>query len=155
MTTKGFGKEPIKKTPSPNAQKRQAAAKKLDEAKAEGLPQFLIFIRPPDKPKTPQNWMPVGEIAVKRSSAINYAIFANEAELKKGALRLYPKLIKFKTEFEYGYRLKGDLYKDEPISEAVRPAPNPFQSLITRIRSWFQRPTPAPQKSSPKRGKKS
>ncbi|MEN9245387.1 MAG: DUF6523 family protein [Thermostichales cyanobacterium SRBZ-1_bins_19] len=82
--------------------------------------------------------MPVGEMAVKRSSQISQAIFANEAELLKGALRLYPKLSKIKDRLEYGYKLKDPLYEDEPIQVAVRPQPSWQERWRTRLAAWLQ-----------------
>ncbi|GAB4218284.1 MAG: hypothetical protein OHK0012_26540 [Synechococcales cyanobacterium] len=138
MTRKGFGppRPPARKvSKSPAASKRQEAAKQLDDYKNQGLPLFTIYVRLPEKP---DNWIPVGEIAVKRSSQITQALFANEADLLKGALRLHPKLSKVKDQLEYGYKLKGDLYADEPIQVATRPIPRWTDKLRANLLNWIQ-----------------
>jgi hypothetical protein len=86
-----------KKKKAPN--KHQVAANKYDEMKGKGLPEFNVFIR------------------IKGSQAI----FQQEAELLKGAIRLYPVLRNFKDNLEYGYRLKE--FPDEEITVAVLPEP--------------------------------
>ena len=108
--------------------------------KADGLPEFNIFVRIKDK----KNWFPIGSLAVNRSNQISRAIFQQEAELLQGAFRLFPILRKSQNNLEYGYRLKD--YPDEPIQVAVRPAPgqsNPFQDLLeqakTTIAKLFKR----------------
>jgi Family of unknown function (DUF6523) len=89
--TKGFGQpKQVQKAPSPAAQKRVAAAQQMDEMKAQGLPEFEVFIRI----KNNKVWYPVGAIAVKRSNQINAAIFANEDSLLQGAFRIFPILKK-------------------------------------------------------------
>jgi len=58
---------------------------------------------------------------VERSNQISRAIFQQEAELLKGAVRLYPILRKYKDNLEYGYRLKE--FPDEEVTVAVLPEP--------------------------------
>lgn len=111
----GFGKPPAPPKVSKGATKRVEAAKKLDKMRADGLPEFEVYIRI----KNQKNWYPVGAIAVKRSSQINQAVYANQEELLKGAFRLFPILKKNQANLEYGYRLKE--YKDEPIQLAEPP----------------------------------
>jgi Family of unknown function (DUF6523) len=115
--TKGFGqaKEPKKPATSDREKKREVAGRQLDAMKAQGLPEYEIYMRVKDK----KPWFPVGTIAVKRSSQVNQAIFANEKELCQGAFRLFPILKKNQQAVEYGHRLKE--YKDEEIQLAVRP----------------------------------
>lgn len=117
----GFGKSKTspKKVPSKGAAQRNAAAKQYDEMKSSGMPEYEIYIRVVGK----NQWMPVGAIAVKRSSQVHDAIYANEKALLEGAFYRLPALKKNQAnlEFEYGYRLKE--YKDDPIELAVRPAP--------------------------------
>ncbi|PZV17697.1 MAG: hypothetical protein DCF20_04805 [Pseudanabaena sp.] len=111
----GFGQvsgKPKKKKKAPN--KREVAASRYDEMKGKGLPEFNIFIRIRGK-----EWVPAGSMAVQRSSQISQAIFQQEAELLKSAIRLYPILRKFKDDLEYGYRLKE--FPDEEITVAVLP----------------------------------
>lgn len=103
-----------KKKKAPN--KHQVAANKYDEMKGKGLPEFNVFIRIKGK-----EWVPAGSMAVQRSNQISQAIFQQEAELLKGAIRLYPVLRNFKDNLEYGYRLKE--FPDEEITVAVLPEP--------------------------------
>ena len=113
----GFGQvsgQPKKKKKAPN--KREAAASKYDEMNSKGLPEFNIFIRIKGK-----EWVPAGSMAVERSNKISQAIFQQEAELLKSAIRLYPILRKFKDNLEYGYRLKE--FPDEEVTVAVLPDP--------------------------------
>jgi hypothetical protein len=103
-----------KKKKAPN--KREVAANKYDEMKDNGLPEFNIFVRIKGK-----EWVPAGSMTVQRSNQISRAIFHQEAELLKGAIRLYPILRKFKDNLEYGYRLKE--FPDEEVTIAVMSAP--------------------------------
>jgi hypothetical protein len=114
----GFGQLPgqPKKAKKKN-EKRENAAKKYAEMKDKGLPEFNIFVRIEGK-----DWIPAGSMTVNRSNKIVQAIFQQEQELLKGALRLYPKLSKYPDSLEYGYRLKA--FPDEAIVVAVRPKPN-------------------------------
>jgi hypothetical protein len=141
----GFGKlpSPDKKSPSEGAKKRSVAAKEYDQMKASGMPEYEISIRVVGK----KQWLPVGAIAVKRSTQIHQAIYANESALLEGAFHRMPVLKKNRAnlEFEYGYRLKE--FKDEPIELAVRPANQPTQALKnaignvgTVISNIFQKP---------------
>jgi Family of unknown function (DUF6523) len=140
--TKGFGqaKEPKKPVVSDREKKREVAGRQLDAMKAQGLPEYEIYMRVKDK----KPWFPVGTIAVKRSSQVNQAIFANEAELCQGGFRLFPILKKNKQEVEYGHRLKE--YKDEEIKLAVRPEggvagnlKNAFANITDAIGSVFKK----------------
>jgi hypothetical protein len=107
----------------------------------DGLPEYEVYIRVKDK----KPWFPVGAIAVKRSSQIHQAIYANQAELLQGAFRLFPVLRKNQTNLEYGYRLKA--FQDEPIQLAVEPkaaaAVTGLQTTIAqlgdRVSSLFKR----------------
>jgi Family of unknown function (DUF6523) len=120
-----------KKKKTPN--KREVAASKYDEMKDKGLPEFNIFIRIKGK-----EWVPAGSMAVERSNLISRAIFQQEAELLKGAIRLYPILRKFKDNLEYGYRLKE--FPDEEITVAVLPEPtigDKFQYAFTKAKEYF------------------
>ncbi len=126
----GFGKSKVTKQSSKSAEKRASASKQYDKMKADGLPEFNIFIRIKDK----KNWFPVGSLAVSRTSQIQQAIFQQEAELLQGAFRLFPVLRKSQNNLEYGYRLKE--FPDEPIQVAVRPEPgqgNPLQAVVSKI----------------------
>ncbi|MBD1825825.1 hypothetical protein H6F51_25470 [Cyanobacteria bacterium FACHB-DQ100] len=129
----GFGKKVHKeKKKSTGTDKRAQASKQFDNFKSQGLPEYEIYLRVQGKKKL--QWFPIGAIAVKRSSQIDAAIFANEEDLLKGAFRLFPALRKERDSLEYGYRLKE--FKDEEIQLAVRPAPgvaNAVQSAIASV----------------------
>lgn len=127
MAATGFGKSKTTQKPSQNAVKRAKASKQYDKMTADGSPEFNIFIRIQGK----KNWYPVGSLAVNRSSKINQAIFAQEAELRQGAFRLFPILRKHQSQLEYGYRLKQ--FTDESIQIAVKPEP----SVGGRLRDSF------------------
>jgi hypothetical protein len=134
-TNLGFGKQ----TPQQEAklskrlEKRDEAAKQLDKMRADGLPEYEVYIRVQGK----KQWYPVGAIAVKRSSQINQAIFGSQQDLLQGAFRLFPILRKNQHQLEYGYRLKE--YKDEPIQVAVPPQANGTGGLQSLISSFQQR----------------
>lgn len=138
--TPGFGKTQPKPNVSKRAAARVEAVKRYDKLKAEGIPDFEIYIRIQGK----KAWYPVGSIAVKRSDQINRAIFDSQDNLLQGAFRLFPVLRKHQTQLEYGYRLKE--FKDEPIQLAVAPPSKStakLQGLLSqvkdRVASLFQR----------------
>ena len=123
--------QPKKKKKAPN--KHQVAANKYDEMKEKGLPEFNIFIRIKGK-----EWVPAGSMAVERSNKISQAIFQQEAELLKSAIRLYPILRKFKDNLEYGYRLKE--FPDEEVTVAVLPEPtigDKVKYAFTKAKEYF------------------
>ena len=130
----GFGKAQPKPSPSKRAVARTEAVKRYDKLKAEGIPDFEVYIRIQGK----KAWYPVGSIAVKRSDQINQAIFNSQENLLQGAFRLFPVLRKHSTQLEYGYRLKE--FKDEPIQLAVVPPPKgnaAIQGAIARVKERF------------------
>ncbi|MBW4468395.1 MAG: hypothetical protein KME07_23460 [Pegethrix bostrychoides GSE-TBD4-15B] len=111
----GFGKTPPKPQPSKRSSERAKASQMYERMKTDGLPDYEVYIRVQGQ----KNWFPVGVIAVKRSSQIDQAIFANQADLLQGALRIYPVLKRNQGQLEYGYRLKE--FKDDEIQLAVPP----------------------------------
>jgi hypothetical protein len=111
----GFGKPKPQPKPSKRSVERASASKRYDKMKADGIPEYEIYIRVRDK----KPWFPVGAIAVKTTSQINRAIFDSQAQLLEGAFRIFPVLRKNKDQLEYGYRLKE--FKDEPIQLAEVP----------------------------------
>jgi hypothetical protein len=117
----GFGqpKTPPKKPPTAAAQKRAAAVRQFDDMKSSGMPEYEIYVRIAGQ----KQWLPVGAIAVRRSTQIHNAIYANEEGLLSGAYHRMPVLKKNRGNLtlEYGYRLKE--FKDEPIQIAVKPVP--------------------------------
>lgn len=130
----GFGKPKQAKQPSKTADKRTAASKQYDKMKADGLPEFNIFVRVKDK----KNWFPIGSLAVNRSNQISRAIYQQEAELLQGAFRLFPVLRKSQSNLEYGYRLKE--FPDEEIQVAVKPEfgkGNPLQAVANQVQNTF------------------
>lgn len=120
----GFGK--VSKAPkkevkkSQQALQREAAAKSYDEQKKSGIPEYSIFLRELSNDDK-ERWLPVGSMTIPRSSKVEQALFDNEENLIKGALRLFPKT-DFTGGVEYGYNLKA--YPDEPIKIAERPQAN-------------------------------
>lgn len=114
----GFGKTPPQPQPSKRSSERAEASQMYEKMKSDGRPDYEVYIRVQGK----KNWFPVGVIAVKRSSQIDQAIFANQADLLQGALRIYPVLKKNQGQLEYGYRLKE--FKDDEIQLAVPPQPS-------------------------------
>ena len=137
MTTHtGFGKVQPRKKPTQSAAKRAKAGKQYEKMKTDGLPEFNIYIRIQGK----KNWYPAGSLAVNRTSMINQAIFQEEENLRGAAFRLYPILRKNQSQLEYGYKLKGSEFADEPIQVAVPPkptVPNFFQSTIDKVKNSF------------------
>ncbi|HEY9626185.1 MAG TPA: HHL1-like protein [Coleofasciculaceae cyanobacterium] len=130
----GFGKPRPQPKASKRSQERAVASTKYDKMKADGLPEYEVYIRIQDK----KQWFPVGVISVQRSSQINAAIFDSQEQLLQGAFRMFPILKKNQTQLEYGYRLKE--FKDEPIQLAVKPATGAkgaWQGAIDGIKNRF------------------
>merc|ERR1719440_2116419 len=143
MMAKGFGApkaapkskaRPQKK--SEGAAARDKAASDLEKLKASGNPEYMVLIRECPEGQDPGKWMPVGGMAVPRSSsidvALSIAIFNNEDELLKGAFRSYPFLKQSEHKFEYGYRLKE--FEDDPVKIAQKEATEPSDNPIMQ---WF------------------
>ncbi|MGG6293369.1 HHL1-like protein [Leptolyngbya sp. AN02str] len=140
-TNLGFGKQTPQNAPklSKRLEKRNEAAQQLDKMRADGVPEYEVYIRVQGK----KQWYPVGAIAVKRSSQINQAIFGSQQDLLQGAFRLFPILRKNQNQLEYGYRLKE--YKDEPIQVAVPPqqkGANAIQSVVSSLQQRLASLTP-------------
>jgi Family of unknown function (DUF6523) len=135
-TPLGFGESKPQPKVSKRAEKRAEASKQLDKMRADGLPEYEVYIRVEGK----KAWFPVGAIAVKRSTQINQAIWDSQQDLLQGAFRLFPVLKKNRNQLEFGYRLKE--YKDEPIQLVVEPkssAMGALQSVTNRLSSLFKR----------------
>lgn len=133
-TQLGFGKPKSQPAVSKRAAKREEASKQLDKMRADGLPEYEVYIRVQGK----KAWYPVGAIAVKRSNQINQAIWDSQQDLLQGAFRLFPILRKNQSQLEFGYRLKA--YKDEPIQLVVEPqAPvvGALQSVFGQMKDRF------------------
>ncbi|MEM9165306.1 MAG: HHL1-like protein [Cyanobacteria bacterium P01_F01_bin.4] len=134
----GFGKPQEKPKVSEGAKQRKKAAKRMDNMRADGTPEYEIYIRVAGK----QQWYPVGVIAVKRSSQINQAIFGSQDDLLQGAFRIYPVLRKNQQHLEYGYRLKGKEFREDPIELAVKPSipgVGLFGQIKDRVTSVFKK----------------
>jgi len=132
----GFGKQKSKPQLSEGAKQRAGAAKKYEQMKSEGTPDYEAYIRIRGK----KQWYPVGVIAVKRSGQIDRAIFDSQDALLQGAFRLYPVLKKNQNQLEYGYRLKE--FKDDPIQLAVPPmdkGPSVLGKMQERVAGLFKR----------------
>lgn len=134
----GFGKPQEKPKVSDGAKQRKKAAKRMDNMREDGSPEYEIYIRVVGK----QQWYPVGVIAVKRSNQINQAIFGSQDDLLQGAFRIYPVLRKNQQHLEYGYRLKGKEFREDPIELAVKstvPGAGLFGQLKNRVTSAFKK----------------
>lgn len=130
-TNLGFGKTQAKAKPSKRSTERKKAAKEYEKMKADGTPDYEIYIRVQGQ----RNWYPVGVIAIERSDQINRAIFGSQEDLLQGAFRIFPRLRKHEGQLEYGYRLKE--FKDEPIQVAVPPQSrsNGLQTAIASLKN--------------------
>lgn len=129
-----FGKPAARRTSNDTA-RRAAAARRYDDMRAQGLPEFEVFVRA----KPQQDWLLVGSLAVSRSSKVTEAIYANESDLLQGAFRRFPRLRKYPANLEYGYRLKAAA--DAPIQRAERPRTYPGSSLGGALRHLRDRLT--------------
>lgn len=113
---KGFGDKPKPKPKvSDGQQKRNAAASKYDEISAQGGQEYNIFVR--QFGSDDGSWLPCGAICVPRGEQVSNAIFANETPLKSAIVRMYPKLVGFEGEMEFGSNLK--IYPDDPVEVAA------------------------------------
>ncbi|MBD1936503.1 HHL1-like protein [Microcoleus sp. FACHB-68] len=133
-SNQGFGKVKSSKKSGKSSEKRAVASKQYDKMKEEGLPEFNIYMRIKDK----KNWFPVGSLAVNRSSHIERAIFENLEALREGGFRLFPMLRKHQQNLEYGFKLKGKEFADEPIQVAVPPKPsagNFIQNAVAQVKN--------------------
>ncbi len=129
--TKGVGfAQTTQQTSTKKESKRQLQAKRYEEMKRQGFPEFNIYVRLPNK-----EWLPAGSMTVERSSQVARAIFQQEAELRKAIFRKLPRLQKYQDQLEYGYRLKE--FPDEPIVKAERP-PASSPSLWHRLSQMAQ-----------------
>merc|ERR1712086_198906 len=124
----GFGKASPNQTPKSNKPKsaaaieREKAGSTFDSMKKRGVPEYQMFLRVKGD-TSDKNWIPVGSMAVPRTSdvqtAVTRAIYESEEQLQSGAFRMYPKLKEY-DEFEYGFRLVE--FPDEEIRIARKEA---------------------------------
>ncbi len=130
--TKGVGfAQTTRQTSTKKESKWQLQAKRYEEMKRQGFPEFNIYVRLPNK-----EWLPAGSMTVERSSHVARAIFQQEAELRKAIFRKLPRLQKYQDQLEYGYRLKE--FPDEPIVKVERP-PASSPSLWHRLSQMAQK----------------
>jgi len=109
------------------------AEKKFDDIVAAGGAIFEVFIRA----KGPNQWFPVGPMAVKNPRSIKNEIWAAEEPLKKAGFRMYPKLLAFPAsgKVEYGYRERDEAKKmTEEDIRAGAGTKNPFDDVILLTR---------------------
>lgn len=149
MDFKGFGEQKAAKMPPSQGQKRrEAAASRYDEMAASGMPEYSVWIRLKEPPR-PEGvskddpdfqempWLPVGSLAVPRSSQVSQAIFDAEDDLLQGAYRLYPNMKKEeKDNIEYGFQLKQ--FDDEDIRKAERKQSGGFMG---NFQEWIDKLT--------------
>lgn len=143
---RGFGEKPEPRAPKESQTRRDAAASRYDEMSAAGMPEYSIWIRLKDPPRPPgmeeeenpaMPWLPVGSLAVPRSSQVSKAIFDAEDDLLLGAYRLYPNMKKEEKEnIEYGYQLKQ--FPDEDVRLAERLVDG---GILGNFRNWISKLT--------------
>jgi len=96
---------------------------------AEGGVVYEVFIRA----KGPNQWFPVGPMAVKQEWMIVPELWNAEEPLKKAGFKMYPALMKAPCfgNVEYGYRVRDDSKKitEEQIREKKGQL-NPFVDVI-------------------------
>lgn len=143
---KGFSKPSESsqpKTPSEHNKRRDAAAERYDQMAAAGMPEYTVWFRlreggtGVDSDTEQMPWLPVGAIAVPRSSQVADALFEpkTEEDLMKGAIRLYPNLQNEPREnIEFGYQLRE--FDDEPVAVAERPKRTGVEATF---RNFFRR----------------
>lgn len=128
---KGFGAKPTKRAASERQMRQEAAASRYDEMAARGMPEYSVWIRLKEPPRPDgvssddpdfqvMPWLPVGSLAVPRSSQIANAIYEAEDDLLQGAFKLYPNMQnEERSNFEYGFQNKQ--FPDEEVRLAVKP----------------------------------
>jgi len=110
-----------------------AAGDRFDEIVARGGIVVEVFVRAAG----PNQWFPVGPLAVLSAKAIKREIWAAEEPLRKAAFKMYPALAKPPAfgRVEYGYRERDE---EKKVSEAdIRDAAgkkNPFDDVILLTR---------------------
>lgn len=117
---------PVKATPT---KAELEAEEKFDAIVAEGGAIFEVFIRA----RGPNQWFPVGPMAVKNPRSIKSEIWAAEEPLKRAGFRMYPKLLAFPANgnVEYGYRERDESKKmTEEEIRAGGGTKNPFEDVI-------------------------
>jgi hypothetical protein len=118
-----------------------AASEKYDAMVAEGGVVFECFIRA----KGPNQWFPVGPMAVKQAWMIVPEMWKAEEPLRKAGMKMYPGLAAAPCfgKVEYGYRERDDEKKitEEQIRENAGKM-NPFDDVILLERGEGESPPP-------------
>ena len=113
----------------PPTEAELAASAKYDEMLAEGGIVYECFIRA----KGPNQWFPLGPMAVKQEWMIVPEMWKAEEPMKKAGFKMYPALMRAPCfgKVEYGYRLRDDSTKvtEEQIREAKGKL-NPFEDVV-------------------------
>ena len=117
-----------KKVDLPPTEAELAASAKYDAMIAEGGLVYECFIRA----KGPNQWFPLGPMAVKQDWMIVPEMWKAEDAMKKAGFKMYPALMKAPCfgNVEYGYRPRDDASKitEEQIREAKGKL-NPFEDV--------------------------
>ena len=116
------------KAPPPSAAE-VAASERFDAVVAKGGAVFEVFARAAG----PNQWFPVGPIAVERPRDVKKEIWKAEEPLRKAAFKMYPALAKPPAfgRIEYGYRERDESTKiTEAEIRANKGKKNPFDDVI-------------------------
>ncbi|OUS46736.1 hypothetical protein BE221DRAFT_191737 [Ostreococcus tauri] len=120
---------PTESKPAPPTAEELTASARYDDIVAAGGVVFEVFVRA----KGPNQWFPVGPLAVKSPRAVKREIWAAEQPLRTAALKMYPALAKPPAfgNLEYGYRERDESSK---ITEAEirekKGQKNPFDDVV-------------------------
>jgi predicted membrane-bound spermidine synthase len=113
----------------PPTEAELAKAAKYDTMLEDGAKVYEVFIRA----KGPNQWFPVGPMAVKQDWMIVPEMWKAEADMKKAGFKMYPALLNAPCfgKVEYGYRVRDDEKKvtEEEIREAGGKL-NPFEDVV-------------------------
>lgn len=118
-----------KKVEVPPTAAEIAASEKYDAMLAEGGIVYEVFIRA----KGPNQWFPVGPMAVKQDWMIVPEMWNAEEAMKKAGFKMYPALMRAPCfgKVEYGYRERDDSKKvTEEEIRAQQGKLNPFEDVI-------------------------
>ena len=106
-----------------------AASERFDAIVAKGGAVFEVFACAAG----PNQWFPVGPIAVERPRDVKKEIWKAEEPLRKAAFKMYPALAKPPAfgRIEYGYRERHESTKiTEAEIRANKGKTNPFDDVI-------------------------
>jgi hypothetical protein len=129
-----------KKVDLPPTEAELRASAKYDAMVEEGGLVYECFIRA----KGPNQWFPLGPMAVKQDWMIVPEMWKAEADMKKAGFKMYPALLNAPCfgKVEYGYRVRDDAAKvteDQLLLE--RPADGvgapPEPTLMEKLNKWM------------------